>query len=211
MPTFLTRLPIIRRWFPTINPTPGDVKDFWVYMTKRYGTRVVEKPNAAEMRIVAEFLDLLGILDKDVFMRNCTTTIGNVIHVPFGPGFVAPGWDLFGQIRICAHEHQHIVQDRKAGGLGFEWDYITSTAKRTVYEVEAYRTGMELTWRYLQQIQLPKMIAAGLRNYGCNNDDIKVAEKALALAIPAIKAGGLTTEAGQVAAAWLDRRFGRAA
>lgn len=207
MASILSRIPLVRRWFPPVNPTPGDVKDFWAYMQKRYGTTVVDKNNAAEMKIVAEFLDIIGILNKDDFLKKYTTTIGKTIYTPFSIGFDAPGWDLFGQIRICAHEHQHVVQYTERGGIAFQWDYAVSSAKRTMYEVEAYRTGMELTWRYLRQMQDARAIAAGLRNYGCSDDDIKVAEKALLLAIPTIKAGGLTTEAGRIAAEWLDARF----
>jgi len=207
MANILSRVPLIRRWFPPINPTPGDVKDFWAFMSRKYGTKVVQKGNALEMKIVGGFLDLIGVLDKDTFMKNYTTTVGTIIYTPFIPGFAVPGWDLFAQIRVCAHEHQHVVQYKNAGALLFAWDYVTSTAKRTMYEVEAYRTGMELTWRYLKQIQSAKAIAAGLKNYGCTADDTMVAEKALLLAVPAIKAGGLTTSVGRVSAEWLDKRF----
>lgn len=207
----LSRVPLIRRWFPPINPMPGDVKDFWTFMSGKYGTKVVQKTGSPEMKIVGEFLDLIGVLDQDAFMKNYTTTIGTVIYTPFIIGATYPNWDLFSQIRVCAHEHQHVFQYKQAGALQFTWDYVTNTARRTMYEVEAYRTGMELTWRYLRQIQSAKAIAAGLKNYGCNAEDIKVAEKALLLAVPSIKAGGLTTEVGRVAAEWLDKRFAKAA
>jgi hypothetical protein len=190
---------------------PGDVKDFWAYMSQRYRTKVIQKSDAFEMKLVGQFLDRIGIVDNDAFMRNYTTTVGTTIYTPFIPGFTAPDWDLFSQIRVCAHEHQHVVQYKTAGALVFTWDYVTSTARRTLYEIEAYRTGMELTWRYLKQVQNVRAIAAGLKNYGCTADDVKVAEKALLLAIPTIKAGGLTTEVGRVAAEWLDRRFVAAA
>jgi hypothetical protein len=203
----LSRIPLIRRLFPPVNPTSGDVRDFWNFMCNHYGTKVVEKHDSAGMKIIAEALGLMGILNKDAFLKSYTTTIGNMIYVPNPIGFETTNWSLWGQILICVHEHQHIVQDKKAGGLVYEWDYLANSASRTQYEVEAYRTSMEINWRYMRQMQSPKDLAAKLKNYNCNAEDIKVAEKALALAIPAIKAGALTTDSSRVAVGWLDVRF----
>lgn len=202
----LSRVTLVRRSIP-INPTSKDVKDFWQFMQKKYGTTVVQKKDAAEMKFVAEMLDLMGILDKQAFLAHYTTTLGTKIYVPHPIGSDLPGWDLWSQIIICVHEHVHVDQDNKAGGLAYEWAYVTNTAARTQYEVEAYRTRMEIDWRYRHIVGTPKAIAATLKNYACTPTDIKVAEKALALAVPAIKAGALTTDVSKVAAEWLDARF----
>jgi len=203
----LSRVALVRQSTIPINPTSKDVKDFWQFMQKKYNTTIIQKKDSAEMKFVAEFLDLLGILDKQAFLNRYTTTLGKKIYVPHPIGSDLPGWDLWGQIVICVHEHVHIDQDNKAGDLIYEWAYVTNTASRTQYEVEAYRTGMELDWRYYHRMRTPKEIAATLKNYACTPTDIKVAEKALALAVPAIKAGALTTEVSQAAAKWLDARF----
>ena len=207
MRAFLSRIPLVKHLVPPIKPTAADAKDFWQFMQQKYRTTVVDKNNAAEMKFVAEFLSLLGILDKQAFLSQYTTTVGSKIYVPHPIGVEAPGWDAWSQIVICTHEHIHVMQDKQAGGLAFEWAYVTSTAARTHYEVEAYRSGMELGWRYKRAMRVPAEIAASLKNYACTPADIQVAEKALALAIPAIKAGALTTEVTKAAAGWLDVRF----
>ena len=124
----------------------------------------VSLPRRKPEQVVAELLDLLGILDKQAFLNHYTTTLGTKIYVPHSIGSNLPGWDLWGQIIICVHEHVHVVQDRKAGGLAYEWAYVTNTAARTQYEVEAYRTRMEIDWRYRRAMQTPKAIAATLKN-----------------------------------------------
>lgn len=204
-------VPLMQRVFPRVDPVPGDVRDFWKFMQLAYGTRVVEKAKSTDMQAAAKLLDLMGIVDETAFMTRFTTTIGTTIYAPFIIGYPESGWDLWSQIVICAHEHQHVWQDKQAGGLLYEWDYVISTAARTRYEIEAYRTGMELNWRYQNRMQSPSALAALLKNYGCSATDIKVATKALGLAIPAIKAGGLTTEVGRKAGDWLDARFRKAA
>lgn len=201
------RLPILRRFVsaPRIEIAPGDVVDFWAYMARRYGTRAVRKSDAAEMKAIGRLLDLLGVIDRQTFLDRFTTTIGTTIYTPFEIGRAEGGWDLWHQILICVHEHQHVVQDDK--GLKYEWDYITSPAKRTTYEIEAYRTGFELEWKYYRRTPDPAATAALLRNYGCGSTDVEVARKALALTLPTIKAGAITTPTVMAAVGWLDERI----
>lgn len=204
----LARIPLIRSILqPNVRPVPGDVKDFWAHMSGLYGSKVIEKPNALEMKAAAEFLSLMGIIDKEAFLKRYTTTLGKNIYIPFPLGFVNEYWTLWAQIKICVHEHVHIYQDDHAGGLKYEWDYITSSASRTHYEIEAYRSGMELEWRYQHRMLSPRAQANTLMNYACTAEDIKVAEKALGLSIPAIKAGGITHPVTSEAVRWLDVRF----
>jgi hypothetical protein len=187
-------------------PTPQEVQEFWAYMTTRFDTRVLDKRSSVDMQVVAMFLERIGAQDRERFMRGFTTTIGGTIYVPFDVGVEAPVWDLWTQTVICVHEHQHVVQDREKGGLGFEWDYITNSAARTQYEIEAYRGGnMEMNWRYRRIIPDVAHIARTLKTgYMCSDLDAEVAEKALLIAVRAIKAGAITTEAGEAAIEWLD-------
>lgn len=203
----LGRVPLIGRLFRRVDPTPDDVREFWKAMQGKWDTQRIDKADASDMRVLADLLNLLGIVDKDRFMRMFTTTVGNRIYTPFEPGVPAEGWSLWQQIRICVHEHHHVFQDRVAGGLGFEWNYITSSAKRAHYEAEAYRCEMVLEWRYQGRMLDPKALAGLLRDYGCSADDVAVAEKMLSLSVPSIKAGAIASDVCRWAVGWLDQRW----
>ena len=62
-------------------------------------------------------------------LKNFTTTIGRRIYTPFEVGSPKGGWDLWHQIVICVHEHQHVVQhDRE--GLAYEVSYLADRRAR---------------------------------------------------------------------------------
>ena len=206
-PSVLTRIPLVGRYFRSVKPTPDVVREFWAASLARWDTTRIDKANAAEMKLVAEVLGLLGVLNQQDFLRRFTTTVGTRIYTPFDPGVPTPEWALWSQITVCVHEHHHVWQDRAAGGLGFEWAYLTSSAQRAQYEAEAYRTNMVMDWRYQGRMLDPKVLAALLKNYGCSAVDIAVVEKMLALSIPAIKAGAMASDVCRWSATWLDRRW----
>lgn len=205
------------KWYRTIpvagwllrraNPSSDDVVAFWAAMQDRFGSEVMDKGSASEMRLVAEFLDLLGVIRSRDFMSRYTTTFGSRIYVPFQIGEASRSWPLWAQIVVCVHEHVHVVQDRSAGGLAFAWDYVTSPAARTQYEVEAYTTGLALEHRYRGSIPNPRIYADLLLNYGCSLADVEVAEKAMRLQLPAIRRGALPGPVLQWAVPWLDARW----
>ena len=203
------RIPIIGRLWPYLEPDAADVRAFWDHLCQTMNTHIVTKDDDLGMQLIAGALDAMGIIDTRTFLERYATTIGSQIYLPFTPGVVVGGWSLWNQVLVGVHEHQHVLQDRKAGGLEYEWDYVTSRAARTQYEVEAMRSAMEIDWRYHRHMQSPRRNAELLRQYGCTELDVSVAEKALALAIPTIRAGGLTTVVGASAADWLDRRLRR--
>jgi hypothetical protein len=62
------------------------VRAFWDFMTREYGSRAISKANAVEMKLAAQALGLMGVLDTEAFLRDYTTTIGRRIYVPFEPG-----------------------------------------------------------------------------------------------------------------------------
>ena len=121
---------------------PGDVRAFWDFMTQHYGTSVINKQDAIAMKVVARVLDTLGIVDRDSFLKEFTTTIGRRIYIPFTIGDASP-LDLWSQIALCVHEHQHVVQHDKLG-LRYELTYLASKADRARYEAEAYRSELEV-------------------------------------------------------------------
>ncbi len=206
MKGFLQSLPVVGKVFVDIQPE--EVWAFWRFMQDHYRTTVVNKRDALEMQLVAQALDALGIQSRDRFLRNFTTTLGRRIYTPFEVGSPRGGWDLWSQVVICVHEHQHVVQhDRE--GLSFEVSYLADRAARARWEAEAYRSNLELHfWRY-GTTPSARRIAGVLGDYGCRPEDVDVAAKSLALSAVSIRKGAVINEATHVALGWLDEHVPR--
>jgi hypothetical protein len=206
MKGFLQSLPVVGKVFVDIQPE--EVWAFWRFMQDHYRTTVVNKRDALEMQLVAQALDALGIQSRDRFLRNFTTTLGRRIYTPFEVGSPRGGWDLWSQVVICVHEHQHVVQhDRE--GLSFEVSYLADRAARARWEAEAYRSNLELNfWRYGTTASA-RRIAEVLADYGCRPEDVDVAAKSLALSAVSVRKGAVINEATHVALGWLDEHVPR--
>ncbi len=206
MKGFLQSLPVVGKVF--IDIQPEQVWAFWRFMQDHYRTTVVNKRDALEMQLVAQALDALGIQSRDRFLRNFTTTLGRRIYTPFEVGSPRGGWDLWSQVVICVHEHQHVVQhDRE--GLSFEVSYLADRAARARWEAEAYRSNLELHfWRY-GTTPSARRIAEVLGDYGCRPEDVDVAAKSLALSAVSVRKGAVINEATHVALGWLDEHVPR--
>ena len=206
MKGFLQSLPVVGKVFVDIQPE--EVWAFWRFMHDHYRTTVVNKRDALEMQLVAQALDALGIQSRDRFLQNFTTTLGRRIYTPFEVGSPRGGWDLWSQVVICVHEHQHVVQhDRE--GLSFEVSYLADRAARARWEAEAYRSNLELHfWRY-GTTPSARRIAEVLGDYGCRPEDVDVAAKSLALSAVSIRKGAVINEATHVALGWLDEHVPR--
>lgn len=203
----LQALPLIGEAFQDV--TPDEVRRFWGYMCNEYGTSVIDKRKAGEMKLVADVLGQMGVQDSATFMNNYTTTIGPRIYAPFEVGSPEGGWDLWQQMVICVHEHQHVHQYRKHGPIGFGLAYLTSRAARTEFEIEGYTCNMEMSyWRY-GKTGSPRKLAQSLRGYAVRETDIAVATEALGLAAYTIKQGGVVTEAMATAWPWLNECVSR--
>lgn len=182
---------------------PDDVRAFYKHMQDHYGTCIVSKDDAKEMKAIAVVLDQLGIMDKEAFLKNYATTVGARIYLPFQIGVEQPGWDLWSQLVTAVHEHQHVVQSVR-DGLEYEVGYVADTSTRARHEAEAYLCNVELHhWRY-GLIPTPRRFADKLAHYGCTDQDILWAAKYLTLAAETVRLGGAVTEAGAVALDWLD-------
>jgi hypothetical protein len=187
-------------WAPAL--TSGEVAGLWAHMTDHFGTRVIDKSEAVEMRLAARLLDAVGIVDRKRFLAAFATTIGRRIYLPFqiGRGNEAQLWH---QIVVCAHEHQHVVQ-RDRRGLRFELAYVTDRTERARIQAEAYRCHLELHhWRW-GTLPDPRELAESLGSYGCDPADIDLAERMLRVWAVPIRHGAVLGEASQVAIAWLD-------
>jgi hypothetical protein len=206
MKGFLQSLPVVGKVF--IDIQPEEVWAFWRFMQDHFRTTVVNKRDAFEMQLVAHALDTLGVQSRDRFLRNFTTTLARRIYTPFDLGVPRGGWDLWSQVVVCVHEHQHVVQhDRE--GLSFEVSYLADRAARARWEAEAYRSNLELHfWRY-GTTPSARRIAEVLTDYGCRPQDVDVAAKSLALSAVSVRKGAVLNEATHVALGWLDEHVSR--
>ena len=206
MKGFLQSLPVVGKVFVDIQPE--EVWAFWRFMQDHYRTTVVNKRDALEMRLVAQALDALGIQSRDRFLRNFTTTLGRRIYTPFEVGSPRGGWDLWSQVVICVHEHQHVVQhDRE--GLSFEVSYLADRAARARWEAEAYRSNLEMQFWRTGTTPSAQRTASVLKDYGCRDEDIEVTAKSLALSVVSVRKGAVINEATHVALGWLDEHVPR--
>jgi len=181
------------------------VSEFWKFMLTKFGTTVGNKSDAVEMQIVATLLGSLGITDKEKFLNNFTTTIGKKIYTPFEIGIESSNWNLWSQIVICVHEHQHVIQYNEKGTI-YEIEYLTSRNSRALFEVEAYRSNLEMNyWRYGKS-KSARETAELLRNYGCDNDEIELAFKSLSLINSSVRQNIVVNESSKVAIDWLNSR-----
>ena len=86
-------------------------------------------------------MELTGSRDEDAataqepptmgteFLGSFTTTIGKRIYTPFDIGVPDERYDLWGQISVCVHEHQHVEQLLRDGWLKFAGRYLVPDSK----------------------------------------------------------------------------------
>lgn len=185
------------------DPTPELVQEFWDFMSGHYGSRVIKRSNAWEMKVVARFLSLIRAMDVQTFMNEYATTLGSRIYIPFEIGVPQEDWSLWGQITTCVHEHQHVYQYDKEGRT-FMWKYLLRSSGRAHYEADAYRCNLEMYyWRY-GRMRDTHRLAEMLRAYKCNETDIAVTEKQFNLSVKTIEQGAIINDASRRAIKWLE-------
>lgn len=182
------------------------VRNLYAFMAQRFGAQVVAKGGSVEMKAVSLLLDRMGIADQDDFMQRFATTIGHRIYVPFEPGSPTGPWSLLAQATTCVHECHHVWQYDQLGPAMFAYQYVIVPARRTLLEVQAYRTNMEVEYRLTGKMHDPIALANLLRSYAVSESDVMVAERMLKASVPTIRAGGITSRASQAALAWLKER-----
>jgi hypothetical protein len=188
---------------------PVTVQEFWKYMQGEYHSKVVAKNDSDFMELAGGVLELLKIQDKQTFMTRFTTTIGRTVYIPFEIGVENAYYDLWGQIRVCVHEHEHIVQGDRDGWIVFDGKYVASTTSRATYEAEAYGCDMEMEFWHrgptFDLVQFGNDRAEGLRNYGCPAAAIEMAKQILTIRAGIVSQGVVETNSAQRAIAWLEK------
>lgn len=186
--------------------TPELTKAFWAHMQNEFGSSVEEKNDAAVMEVAAALLDALNIQDKEHFMKDFVTTLGKVIYIPFEIGVVGPDsrWQLWNQVRVCVHEHQHVVQGEREGWVTFGSRYLTSSSFRAGYEAEAYGCDLEMEfWRTEDILDIGQRVSM-LKDYGCKPEDIEQAKQMLTIRAGVVAQGVVENLASVKAITWLE-------
>ena len=165
----------------------SQVVKFWDVMGDKYDFSVHDKRKSGNMDRISRLLDMIGVQDRQAFMENYTTTLGDDVYIPFSLG-KGRQREMVNQIITCVHEVQHVLQYRR-NPMRFFSNYALSDAARTHYEVDAYRTNMEI-WYYLKgTILSPRGLSKCLEGYGVSKGDIHVAEKHLRVSAKLLKHG----------------------
>jgi len=213
MKKLLIRYPLARRLLYPVRPTAQDVTEFWDYMCSRHGVTAIDEADPKQARIVDGVLDAMGVFGKHEFRKHYSTTVLSSfrgIYIPFKPGVLCEDYDLWQQMRVCVHEIDHVTQADLKRELGYSWDYLTNHASRAAYEGDAFRSDVEMEWRYRGRLLYPYVLSIRLIHYNCTSLDCENIEKKLEDCMPVIKSDTLTEPASKEAAVWLDERYGRA-
>jgi hypothetical protein len=168
-------------------------------MHSEFKTKTIPKSDSSLMAVVKYFVP-----DPASFMAEFTTTVGHGIYIPFVVGVPSGAYNLWRQVQLCVHEHQHVVQYDRDGSVVFGFKYLFNKAARTAYEVEAYRSDMELQWWRDKTIPDPKWMASRLSSYGVDAANIRTAEIMLISTAITVRSGGVANVASKKAIAWLN-------
>lgn len=179
------------------NLTPDLVKQFYAEACLYYDVEVINKADSQLMALVASFLDAIGVVDKDDFLHNYSTTFGNVIYIPFSVG----SGDLWNQVTILTHELSHVLQF-KHSSAEFMLRYICNKSDRANYEAEAYSTDLELrVWNG----ETPDVAqsAQSLLSYGLGQHYVEFMTKYLEIRLDVYRQGGEINETAAYTKQWL--------
>ena len=162
-----------------LDPVPPEaVFAVWRALQIRYGTRLIRKDQHPLMVTVGNALQVMGVLDREAFLKRFTTTLLQDIYAPFTLGVETEYYDCWAQIVVLVHEHVHVVQ--YLSEPSFPVKYLASKADRAVYEAVAYGTRLELEfWRYGECVTPIDQISAHILSYACGVSEVKVVASAL--------------------------------
>ena len=179
------------------------------YMSRKFHFEIIPKGGSELMYLVSNALEILGIMDKETFLKRYAVTIVNpftdekFVYIPWTPG-EGTQKARASQIRILAHEAEHTIQGED---LKFVPRYFYSRSRRAHYEALAMRAELEL-WYYLYGTPMDTAATARrLKAYRVRSGDIRVTKKELDLANKVIVRGAIGTDAGKAAIRWLRRRL----
>ncbi|KKM81098.1 hypothetical protein LCGC14_1333270 [marine sediment metagenome] len=153
--------------------TPDLVLDFYRDGLSAYGAHVKTKHDSVAMKAVGNFLDLIGVQDKEDFMDRFTTVLIDTIYTPYRIG--VPGdYSLWDQITTLVHELTHVTQ-HDADRMGFWLKYLADKSARAHYEAQAYGADLEMhIWRHGKPYDILQR-AEQLLHYGLDQEHVEFA------------------------------------
>jgi hypothetical protein len=166
---------------------------------------VVHKDDSQFMKLIAGFLDGIGVLDKEVFLRDFTTTIGNCVYAPYEVGVYSGsgGYDFWGQISILVHEIVHVTQFHHAPAE-FTLKYLLYKSDRATYEAEAYGADLEMDYWLTGHGYDVKQRAQSLLHYGLQQEHCDYAAEYLVIQDDIFRQGGEVSVVAKWAKGWLN-------
>lgn len=181
------------------------VKDFYGVACTQYKANTTSKSNSDFMKLIGSFLDGIGVLDKELFMRQYTTTIGTTIYTPYEIGVDGgpDGYDLWDQVKVLVHELTHAVQYRTHPAK-FLVLYLASPSDRATYEAEALAADLQIYWWMYGRGYDTKQRVRTLLNYGLKQGHCDYAAQYLDVHNDIFAQGGTSSEIATWAASWLD-------
>jgi hypothetical protein len=181
------------------------VKDFYGVACTKYGATITSKSNSDFMKLIGSFLDGIGVLDKELFMKQYTTTVGTSIYTPYEIGVDGGpnGYDLWDQVKVLVHELTHVVQ-YKTYPVKFMVLYLASPSDRASYEAEALAADLQLYyWMYRSGYDIQQRVKT-LLNYGLKQEHCDYVAQYLNVHNDIFAQGGSSSEIATWAASWLD-------
>jgi hypothetical protein len=163
------------------------------YLCSLYGTTIRYKPTNAQMRALAALLDAIGVADRDVWLRQYSTTLWRTIFLCRRLS------DTTVRARdhaaTLAHEHNHVVLRDQMGAARYNAAYLDS-AQRAIIEARCYLAGAAVYWQAqaavghqeLPPIDLGETLSEG---YRCGKSDVRAALAVYEAGCRAIKRGGI--------------------
>ena len=188
-----------------INLTSELVLDYHEYMAKKLKAIVIYKPDAPEMQAAAWALDLMGITSKKYFLEHFAMTVGRRIYVPWEPGDAGSTKGLAFQVRVLAHECQHVVQYRN--DERFALRYLLSKSRRAHYEAQAMHCDLELFHYIYGKPMAVERLTQHLKHYRIRRADRAVARQDLEIYNQAVERKQISTKPGKAAIRWLQKRI----
>lgn len=194
-------------------PTQEEVLAFYDAITQRFNLRIVSKDDSAEMKLIAELLQKMGIQDVQTFLKRYWTTLpfdaerlgGPSMYVPFSlkKGEIWAREECWPRSLVPWHEAPgHVRRFRIRGAVTFALNYVVSTEERT--REETYALGLTKSGHYWRVGELFESfpLASNLREYGCSGNNVALATVGLDSVDPTLEAGGAINDDDQWCRDW---------
>lgn len=174
----------------------------WAEMADRYDVTVNPRRTQRAKKIIGAIADLLGIVDKDDFVKNFCITLHEVMLLNFTPGAAKP--DPLRQLANCAHEFTHVRQQDRDGS--FFVSYTFSEQYRAIQETKAFKAGMFTTYAIDGTYRSPRDYANQLIQYRISRRLRRSVEVALEKTIPHLSNLDLAPKAAQQVVSLIKKR-----